>query len=250
MNPVTYGWHFPPNVSAHGAPIDHLIVVLHWFMLALFVGWGFFLIYTLIRFRQKPGQKASYESPKSKFPKALEVGVIIFEAFLLIVLSMPIWSKVKNEFPPVNQSLVVRIIAQQFVWNIHYPGPDRQFGKTESSLISDSNPLGIDWSDPLAKDDVATINQLHFPVNKTVIAHLSTKDVIHSFFIPVMRVKQDTIPGMTIPIWFEANQTGQFEIACAQLCGVGHTLMRGFVNIDTPEEFEKWMQEQQAAKSL
>lgn len=241
-----YGWGLPPNLSTYGASIDRLIVVVHWFMLVLFVGWGLFLLYCLIRFRQRPGHRASYDSSHSKIPKFLEVGIALFEAFLLVGLSYPVWSKVRNEFPPVNESLVVRVVAQQFAWNVHYAGPDGVFGRTDPSLVSESNPVGIDHADPAAKDDIVTLSQFHFPVGKPVIVHLSSKDVIHSFFIPVLRVKQDAIPGMTIPIWFEAKQTGQYEIACAQLCGVGHSLMRGMVFIDTPEAFTAWVAEQEA----
>lgn len=246
MNEIKYGWWFPPNVSTFGAGVDRLIVVVHWFMLVLFVGWGIFLVYCLIRFRKRDGHKATYESSHSKLPKFLEVGVAIFEAILLIGISYPIWSKIRYELPPEKDSMLIRIVAQQFVWNIHYPGRDGVFGKTEPQLISDGNPLGLDPNDPAGKDDIITVNQLHFPVNKPVIAKVTSKDVIHSFSIPVLRVKQDAIPGMMVPVWWEASQTGQFEIACAQLCGVGHTLMRGFVSIDTPEEFQKWMAEQEA----
>ncbi|MBI3540960.1 MAG: cytochrome c oxidase subunit II [Deltaproteobacteria bacterium] len=246
MTEPKYGWGFPPNVSTYGASIDHLIVVVHWFMIALFVGWGIFFVYCLVKYRHRPGHTASYESSHSRLPKILEVGIILFEAFLLIGLSFPIWSKYRNEFPKESESTRIRIVAQQFVWNIHYPGKDGQFGKADPKFVSDSNPLGIDPSDPVGKDDIITINQLHFPVNKPVIVYLSSKDVIHSFFIPVLRVKQDTIPGMLIPVWFQAKDTGQFEIGCAQLCGVGHTLMRGFVSIDTPEEYATWMAQQEA----
>ena len=246
MENATYGWGLPPDISTYGPAIDHLIIVVHWFMLVLFVGWGCFFVYCLIRFRQKPGHAASYESSHSKLPKALEVGVVLFEAFLLISLSFPIWSKFKTGFPPENEAMIVRVVAQQFVWNIHYPGRDRQFGKTDVKLISDSNPLGLDPSDPVGKDDIITINQLHFPVHQPVIVHLSSKDVIHSFSIPVLRVKQDAVPGSPSSVWFEATQTGNFEIACAQLCGVGHTLMRGFVSVDTPEQFNTWMAEQES----
>jgi cytochrome c oxidase subunit 2 len=242
-----YGWGLPIDVSAHGAIIDQIIIIMHWFMGLLFVGWGIFFIYCLIRFRQRPGHKASAEESHSKLPKFIEVAVVIFEAAVLIGLSYPAWSKLKTNFPSEKESTVVRIVAQQFVWNIHYPGRDGAFGRTDAKLISDSNPLGIDLNDSQAKDDIITVNQLHFPVNKPVIAHLTSKDVIHSFFIPVLRVKQDANPGMVIPIWWEAKQTGQFEIACAQLCGNGHTLMRGFVSIDSPEEFKTWMTEQEAS---
>jgi cytochrome c oxidase subunit 2 len=113
--------------------------------------------------------------------------------------------------------------------------------------VSGDNPLGLVKSDESAKDDIATINQFHFPVGKKVLVYLTSKDVIHSFNLPVMRVKQDAIPGQTIPVWFEANGTGQFEIACAQLCGLGHYRMKGFFSIDTPEQYDVWLKEQSKA---
>jgi cytochrome c oxidase subunit 2 len=116
------------------------------------------------------------------------------------------------------------------------------FGKTRPDLIeAGGNPVGLDRTDPAAQDDITTINQLHIPVNKPVIAYLSSKDVIHSFFLPVMRVKQDTIPGQETKVWFEAAKTGKFEIACAQLCGLGHYRMRGFFTIHTQEDFDAWL---------
>ncbi len=246
MQNLSYGWWFPPDVSVDGHIIDSLINTVHWFMAALFVGWGIFFVYCLIRFRQRPGHAADPVLTHSKFPKFVEIGVVLFEAFLLIGLAYPAWSRLRTEFPKPEDSTVIRIVAQQFLWNIHYPGRDNIFGRTDPKLVSDSNPLGLDFNDPHAKDDLVTPNQLHFPVNKPVLAHLTSKDVIHSFFIPVLRVKQDAVPGISIPIYWKAKQTGQFEIACAQLCGNGHTIMRGFVSIDTPEQFKIWIKEQEA----
>src|SRR5205814_207611 len=117
---------------------------------------------------------------------------------------------------------------------------DGKFGKSDPSLISGDNPLGVDPEDPSGKDDLVTVNQLHIPVNRPVIVAVSSKDVIHSFNIPVLRVKQDTIPGQQIPIWFEATAPGHFELACAQLCGLGHYRMRADVLVDTPEDYGKW----------
>ncbi len=245
MEPITYGWGLPPNLSVHGPAIDHLIIVIHWFMAALFVGWGAFFIYCLIRFRKRPGHSAVYESTHSKLPKLLEVGVALFEVFLLVGLSYPIWSKYKNQPPAEDQAVSVRVVAQQFAWNIHYPGQDGKFGKSDPKMISGGNPLGLDLNDPAARDDIVTINQLHVPVHKPVIVHISSSDVIHGFNIPVMRVKQDAIPGMSIPVWFEATQTGQFDIACAQLCGNGHSMMRGYLTVDTPEAFNAWVADQE-----
>ncbi|HSA58154.1 MAG TPA: cytochrome c oxidase subunit II [bacterium] len=244
-SPSIYGWWLPPDVSAHGAIIDQIILIMHVFMVALFVGWGLFFVYCLVRFRQRPGHKARHEIPHSKLPKFLEIGVVIFEAFILVGLSYPAWSKLRTAFPPRESATNIRIVAQQFGWNIHYPGKDGVFGRTDPKLVSDSNTIGLDLNDPNAKDDITTLGQLHFPVDKPVIANLTSKDVIHSLFIPVLRVKHDAIPGMNVPIWWEAKQTGQFEIACAQLCGNGHTTMRGFVSIDTPEEYAAWMAEKE-----
>jgi cytochrome c oxidase subunit 2 len=139
---------------------------------------------------------------------------------------------------------------------MHYPGPDGVFGRTDVALLDlQSNPLGLDREDPAAKDDVTTVNQLYVPVNKPVIVRLRSKEVIHSFGVPEFRVKQDAIPGLTIPIWFiptvttaeMRKQTGndafQYEIACAQLCGLGHARMRGFVTVQTAEEFQKWLED-------
>jgi len=149
---------------------------------------------------------------------------------------------------------VVEVTGEQFAWNVHYPGPDGKFGRTDLKLIDvQSNPLGLDRSDAAAKDDVTTLNQLYLPLNKPVIVKLRSKDVIHSFNVPEFRVKQDAIPGLTIPIWFipnvttaemrtrTANPEFQYEIACAQLCGLGHFRMRGFVTVESAADFQKWM---------
>ncbi len=235
-----YGWGLPYNASAYGAEIDRLIYVLHVFMILLFVGWFAFLLFTLFKFRSRPGHKAEYKHNHFKAPTYLEVGVALFEAVLLLGFSFPIARHVRA-LPPKGEAMEVRIVAEQFAWNVHYPGPDGVFGKTDIKLIGPANPLGLDRSDPAAKDDITAINQLHVPVNKPVIVRLSSKDVIHSFFLPVMRVKQDVIPGQNIPVWFQAKASGNFEIACAQLCGLGHYRMRGFFIVDEPDKFSAWL---------
>ncbi len=244
METLHYGYGLPPDLSVHGPAIDRLIFVLHGFMIFLFVGWGIFLIYSLIRFRHRPGHRASYDSTTSKIPKYSEIGVVLFEVFLLVGLSFPIWSRWKKDFPPEKDSLVVRVVAQQFVWNFHYAGEDGKFGKGDPQLISDGNPLGIDPNDPASADDFVVVNQFHIPVNKPIIAMITSKDVIHSFGVPVLRVKQDAIPGMSVPIWFQATQTASFEIVCSQLCGNGHSMMKGTMTVQSAEDFAKWFKEQ------
>jgi cytochrome c oxidase subunit II len=246
----------PELASTHGGQIDGLIGWTHVFMLILFVGWGSFFVYTLIRFRRSRNPVANYAGVKSHTSSYLEAGVAVVEMILLLGFAIPLWAARVDRIPPESESLVVQVTGEQFAWNIHYPGPDGRFGRTDIKLLDlQSNPLGIDRSDPAAKDDVTTLNQFYLPVNKPIIVRLRSKDVIHSFGVPELRVKQDAIPGLTIPIWFVANVTTeemrtrlgkpefQYEIACAQLCGLGHYRMRGFVTVQTAEEFQKWMDE-------
>jgi cytochrome c oxidase subunit 2 len=240
--PKYYGWGLPFDASVHGPAIDRLIIMVHIFMAILFVGWLAFLIITLIKFRQRPGHKAEHHPHHSKISSYLEVIVAVVEVVLLLGFSFPLFNAYRNNLPDPATALQVRITAEQFAWNIHYPGPDGVFGKTKPELVGPGNAIGLDRTDPSAIDDILTINQFHIPVNKPVIVQLSSKDVIHSFYLPVMRVKQDAIPGHLVSVWFEAIKTGKFEIACAQLCGLGHYRMRGFFWIETPEDFAKWQQ--------
>lgn len=245
-----YGWWLPADISTHGAAIDHLIIVIHIFMAVLFVGWFTFFVYLLIRFRERPGHKAEHHVAHFKLPAYLEVAVAVVEVVLLTAFSFPIWSHYRETPAPDDPSaLHIRVVAEQFAWNIHYPGPDGKFGKTSAELMNSSNPIGLDPSDPAGKDDVATINQLHIPVNTKVVASLTSKDVIHSFFLPVMRIKQDTIPGQSIPVWFQAKETGDFEIACAQLCGLGHYRMKGYFIVEDKDKFDAWFADQEKQKA-
>ncbi len=249
MSEPQYGWWFPPNVSVHGDEIDSIINVLHWFMLALFIGWSIFIVYCLVRFRQRPGHTAVYQPIKAVFSKWLEVGVAVVEAVLLIGIALPVWAKIKNEFPQQLDPLVVRVVAEQFKWLFHYPGKDGQFGKTGVDFFSDSNPAGLDPEDDAGVDDIV-VRGFHFPVGRPVIARLNSKDVIHSFKIPVMRVTQDVVPGLEIPIWFEAKATGKFQLGCAQLCGLGHYEMKADLIIESPEDFQRWLDAEHEALGL
>lgn len=234
----------PPRASAHASQIDTMIVLVHWLMLALFVGWATYFVYTLVRFRRSANPQANYYGVKSHFSNYVEIGVAVVEAVLLIGFAIPIWAVRVNAFPAEPVSTVVRVTARQFEWHAHYPGPDGRFGRTDLKLVSPTNAIGLDRSDPAARDDITTVNQLNLPVGRPVLIYLTSQDVIHSFSIVQMRVKQDAIPGMEIPVWFEPTQTGEYEINCSQLCGLGHFRMRGFVTVQTPEEFQRWMGEE------
>ena len=270
----------PLNASSHGLMIDNMISWVHWVMLILFVGWGIYLVIAVIKFSAKSNPQADYHGVQSHFSHYIEYGVLIIEAFLLIGLSIPLYAQLKTTLPSDDDMHHIRIIAQQFAWNIHYPGADGKFGKTNIKLVDEeSNPIGLDRNSPYGTDDFVTINQMHLPVNKQVMIHLSSKDVIHSFGIPEMRIKQDAIPGMTIPFFFTPTMTSSeflttlknterynpksnygfdketwknlndkskneyrgYQIACAQLCGNSHFKMRGFVTIDTNSEYNAWL---------
>ena len=236
----------PSQASAHAAQIDNMIVILHWVMLVLFVGWGAFFIYTLIHFRASAHPKADYGGVKSHASSYLEVAVAVFEAVILLGFAIPAWAVRVNAFPPEDGATVVHVIAKQFEWHTVYPGPDGRFGRRDASLITSTNAIGLDRSDPNGADDIHTINQLSLPVDTPVIAYLSTMDVIHGFGITSMRVKQDAVPGMEIPVWWEPTVEGAYEINCSQLCGLGHYRMRGFVTIMNQADFQSFLAEEGA----
>jgi cytochrome c oxidase subunit II len=148
------------------------------------------------------------------------------------------------------------VVADQFSWNFHYAGADGQFGRVDMALVSADNPLGLDRRDLPAKDDLTFINEMTVPVNRPVLVRLSSKDVIHSFGIYEMRVKQDASPGVDTPVWFVPTVTTaemrqrlgrsdfQYEIACSQLCGLGHFRMRAFLNVVTDGEYQAFLDEE------
>jgi len=236
----------PVEASAQAARIDLIIALVHWLMLAMFVGWTIFFVYVLVRFRRGAHPQARYEGASGRLARLAEIGVVAAEVILLVFFSIPTWSARVDAFPTEQQATVVRVVAEQFIWNIQYPGPDGVFGRTRRDLVGPDNPLGLDISDPAARDDVWTQNQLNLPVGRPVIVHLSSKDVIHSFGLPQMRVKQDAIPGVEQRLWFTPTRTGEWEIACSQLCGLGHYRMRGFYTIQTQADFNAWLASQPA----
>lgn len=234
----------PPNASSHGGDIDFMMGLVHWLMLILFVIWAPYFIYALIRFRARKHPNATYAGAKGQLSKYLEGGVVLAEVGLLVGFAFPQWAVLKNDFPAEDESVIVHVVGEQFAWNVHYPGADGTFGRRDPALVDAAlNPLGLDRNDPAAADDITTVNELYLPVDRPVIVHLTSKDVIHSFSLPSMRVKQDAIPGLDIPVWFIPTQTGEYEIGCAQLCGIGHYRMRGYLTIQTAEEFAAWLQE-------
>ena len=237
----------PVAASAHAGEVDRIMVLVHWLMVTLFVGWGGFFVYVLFRFRRGRHPRASYTGARGRFASVVEGGVLVSEIALLAFFSIPFWSTNVDAEPPHHDTVEVRVVAEQFSWNFHYPGADGRFGRTSITLVDPDNPLGLDRRDPAAKDDITTINQLHLPVGRTAVIHLSSKDVIHSLGMPEMRVKQDAIPGIMQPVWFTPTRTGRWEIACSQLCGLAHYRMKAFYTIHSAAQYEEWVREESAA---
>lgn len=228
-----------PNASQHGYTIDSMLEMLHWFMLILFVGWGSFYAYTLWRFQQKKSPKADYTGATSHLPTKLEGGVLVLEVVLLMAFAAPIWANRVNQFPTGPDVIHLLAVGQQYQWDFQYPGPDGKFGRHDVKLLS-ANPLGLDRNDPDAFDDLITINEIHLPVNHPVVVNVMSKDVIHDFCIPNMRVAQDAIPGTSIPLWFIPVKTGTYEVVCAQLCGNGHSAMKATLIVESEADYKKW----------
>jgi len=230
----------------HAASIDSVMSLVHLLMLVLFVGWGTYFAFTLFRFRRSRQPRADAHGARGRFALATEIGVVIAEAVLLVIFALPLWFERTSARPPDAGALVIRVVAEQFAWNVQYPGADGKFGDTKLSLVTQTNPLGLDRESPFGKDDIVTLSVMHLPVNRPVLIQLSSKDVIHSFGVPAMRVKQDANPGVVTPVWFTPTVTGEFEIACSQLCGLGHYRMRGVITVESEEAFRKFLAEEAA----
>jgi cytochrome c oxidase subunit 2 len=232
----------PPQASAQAAQLDRITLLVHALMVALFVGWSVYFVYVLVRFRKTRQPAASYAGARGRWSKWTEIGVAAIELLLLVAFSIPAWASRVN--PPSAGALVIRVTAQQFSWTAHYPGPDGEFGRTDAALVTSDNPAGLDRHSPHADDDVVSVGTVHLPIGRPVVVQLTARDVIHSFGVPAMRVKQDAMPGMTIPVWFTPTLAGTFDIACSQLCGLGHYRMRGVITVESAAEFDAWLRAQ------
>ena len=240
----------PILASEHGADVDKFIIYVHWLMGALFVGWFTFFLYTLWRFRSNRQKKAEYTGVKSHASSYIEGAVALIEAVLLIGFAIPLWAKVVDNYPDPANSTVVRVTAEQFSWNSRYPGADGTFGRQDFKFMDTSNKFGYDPEDPATLDDVTPpFKDIRVPVDKPVLIELTSLDVIHSLAIKPLRVCQDAMPGMKIPVHFTPTKVGRYMITCAQLCGSGHYSMNGYLTVQTPEEFQAWLTQNAAAPS-
>ena len=209
----------PENVSTFGGQIDHIFYIIYYITGAVFIFVTVLMVAFLVMYRHKEGRKAVYSHGNT----ALEITWTVIPALILVVLafmSLSTWADVKIYKPPAD--VEVKVYGKQFNWEVHYPGAD---GKLDTA------------------DDFSIDNELHVPVNKVVHVRLNSKDVIHSFFVPSFRLKQDAVPGREIIVWFEATKAGKYELPCAELCGFGHSGMVGWVYVHTPEDYAKFLEQ-------
>jgi cytochrome c oxidase subunit 2 len=219
-------WWLPENVSTYGRDIDWLFHLIYYITgitaILVFVT----MLVFLVMYKDRPGRRARYTHGNT----TLEIVWTVIPSLILVVLtflSAPAWSRIKIQAPPASD-FVVHVTAKQFNWQVTYPGPDGQFGTA---------------------DDKTLLDEMHVPVNKVVHVHLRSQDVIHSFFVPQFRMKQDAVPGREIVQWFEVTKPGKYELPCAELCGFGHSGMRGWIYVHTPDEYQKWAAENLRAEA-
>jgi cytochrome c oxidase subunit II len=236
----------PAAASGHAGALDAVLLSVHAHMALIFAAWLALFLIALVRFRKGANPEPRATGMRGTWA-AIAIGAVIAgDVIILATQALPAWAE-RNQPPPAGRpSIEIRVTAEQFAWNIHYPGPDAVFGRTSQALVSASNPIGIDRSDPSAADDIGLLNILMLPVNRTAVVQLTSRDVIHGFTLNEMRVKQDAVPGMTSRVWFTPIATGDWEIACSQLCGLGHYRMRGEYHVVDQAAWDRWQAEEVA----
>ena len=214
--------YFPHDVSTFGPQIDWLFSLIFWITVITWIAVTVTMVVFLVKYRTRPGRKAEYIEGNTR----LEIMWTTATAVIMIVLALmsrSTWADIK-ENGPAGQ-VFYNVTAKQFNWEITYPGPDGKLG---------------------TKDDVTVENEMHVPVGQVVRIDLASKDVIHSFFVPNLRLKQDAVPGRVIKVWFEASEIGTYAIPCAELCGFGHSGMQGTLTVESEADFQKWLKDQYA----
>ena len=230
--------YWAPEAATVGAKkVDTLLNFIFYLTAAVFVLTQTVYIYYLVKYRKRPGSKAYYSHGNNKLeliwtaiPTAIFLGLVIY--------SNRLWAELHS--PPPDDAVKVDVVSYQFGWDMRYAGADGQLGKVDVHSYSVDNKFGLVPDDPAGDDDFSS-TELVIPVNKPVHIYLHSRDVIHSFYVPAFRLYQAAVPGRTIAwVWFEPTKTGNYELACSQICGSGHYNMKAPIRVVTPEEFEKW----------
>lgn len=234
------GWWFT-DLAADWGSVDFVILVTFWVTGFVFIAVNLFMAYCVWKFRQKEGHKAVYEPENTK----LEVWLSVITTVGVVAMLAPglfVWAQFVT---PPEDSYNFEVVGQQWQWSFRYPGADGVLGTADTAYINEENPWGVNPEDPNGQDDVVIDgNTAHLPVGVPIRGLLRSKDVLHNFTVPQFRVKMDMVPGLVSYLWFEPTQTGNYDILCEEMCGIGHHVMRGNVVVDTPADFQAWLDTQ------
>jgi cytochrome c oxidase subunit 2 len=226
-----------PALKGDRGAIDHGIAVSLAVTGVVFVLTNLLLAWVSYRYQDAPGAVASYWHDHAGLEWSW-TAVTAMILFFFLFSALHLWGQIVNTPPPAD-AMLIEVTGQQFAWNVRYPGKDGVLGRTDHGQASQENAIGLDKSDPASADDVLLLNQLYLPQGRPVSVQIRSLDVLHSFFLPNFRVKQDAVPGMTVQTWFVPREAGDFEIACAEHCGLGHYRMRGQVHVVPAAEFDQ-----------
>jgi cytochrome c oxidase subunit II len=244
------GWlarWLPQPASEHASAFDGVLAAAHIEATAIFVGWLAVFAVILVRFRARPTPRPGRSTAAAAWPFVAVGAVVASEMWLLAGSALPVW--IRRAAAPPAGAVEVHVIGEQFAWNVHYPGFDGRFARLDRAFITAADPIGIDRTDPAGADDFVLIGVLVVPVGRPTVVHLSSKDVIHSFTLATMRVKQDVTPGLPTSTWFTPVATGSWELGCSQLCGLGHYRMRALFEVRTEEAWRAFMVDEVARLS-
>ena len=215
-------WWFPGNASSVGGKVDSLFYIILYITGAVFVLVEATLLIFLVRYRKGSGRKATYVEGSTR-AEIIWTSIPAVILVSLAIFSQPLWSRIKDSDTYPRNAAHLGLEAKQFEWHVTYPGPDAKLGTDDDFMKKDS---------------------IHLVVDRDYVLEMTARDVVHSFFVPAFRLKQDIVPGMTIKLWVRPTRTGTFELACAELCGLGHYRMRGVVVVHTPEDYAAWLASQ------
>ena len=226
--PIASNWHY----------IDQTLIITFWITGAAFVAVVGFMAWCVFRYRHRPGQTAHYEPENRKLELWLTVATALGVAAMLAP-GLFVWS----QFVTVpHDATEIEIVGQQWRWSYRLPGKDGRLGTSDVRLIGDTNPLGLNPDDPAGQDDVVIdAEDLHLPIDRPVKVLLRSIDVLHDFYVPEFRSKMDMVPGSVTYFWFTPTRTGSFEALCAELCGIGHPMMRGRVVVQSEADYQAWL---------
>ena len=235
------------DIASNWGAMDDTINLTFWIGGGVFILVCLFMVYCMFKFSYKDGRKVEYKPEDHKLEKILTVATTLGVAALLAP-GLIVWNEYINT--PKN-ALNIEVMAWQWGWQYRLPGKDGKLGTAQVAKISDENPFGINLDDLNGRDDVLIqSDELHLKTNRPVQILLRSVDVLHNFYVPQFRSKMDAIPGIITYYWFEPNKVGEYEVLCAEYCGVGHYAMRATVIVDNEQNYEKWLGEQETFSSL